>query len=60
MRHMDIGMAFQEVDDALRDIFLPDLFQVAMSQILGREITGMPVKRARIALPEPTRTAGAN
>ena len=56
----DIGMTFQEVEDELRDTVLPDLFQGATSQIPGREITGMTVKQARIALPDPMRTAGAN
>ena len=54
----DIGMAFQVVEDALRNTFLPALFQGAMSQIPGRAITGMPVKLAGISLPDPTRTAG--
>ena len=35
----DIGMAFQVVEDALWDIFLPALFQWATEQILRREIT---------------------
>ena len=56
----DIGMAFQVVEDALRDVLLTDLFQGAMAQIPGRAITGMPVKQAEISLPDPTRTAGAN
>ena len=55
-----IGMKFQVVDDALWGTFLLSLFQGATSQIPGREITGMTVKQARIALPDPTRTAGAN
>ena len=37
------------------DVFLLSLFQGAMAQI-----TVLPVKQARIALPNPTRTAGAN
>ena len=31
-----------------------------MAQIPGRAITGLPVKQARIALPDPTWTAGEN
>ena len=57
---LDIGMAFQVVEDALRNFFLIDLFQGAMAQIPGRAITGLTVKQAGIALPDPTRTAGAN
>ena len=56
----DIGMAFQVVEDALRDILLPDLFQGDTEQIPGRSITGLPVKQVGIALPNPTRTTGAN
>ena len=56
----DIGMAFQGVEDALQDIFLPDLFQGATSQIPRRVITGLTVKQAGIALPDPTWTAGVN
>ena len=56
----DIGMEFQVVEDALRDIFLPDLFQGDTSHIPGREIYGLPVKQNGIALPYPTRTVGEN
>ena len=55
-----IGMEFQAVEDDLRDKFVPDLFQGGTSQIYGREITGLLVKQANIALPEPTHTSGAN
>ena len=55
-----LGMAFQVVEDALRNFFLTDLFQGAMAHIPGRAITGLTVKQAGIALPDPTRTAGAN
>ena len=55
-----IGMAFQVVEDAFQDIFLPDLFQGDTAQIPGRLITGLPVKQARIAIPNPTCTVGEN
>ena len=53
-------MAFQVVEDSLRDIFLSSLFQGATAQITGREITGLPFKWAGIALPNPTWTKGVN
>ena len=53
----DIGMAFQAVDDELWDTLLPALFQGATCQIPWKAITGMLSKQARIALPNPTRTA---
>ena len=54
------GMAFQVVEDTLRGIFLLALFKGVTAQILGRTISGLPVKQARIALHDPTWTAGAN
>ena len=56
----DIGMAFQVVEYAMRDIFLPALFQGATAQIPGRAITGLSVRQAEIALPDPAQTAGEN
>ena len=55
-----IGVAFQVVEDALRDIFLPSLFQEFTTYIPGREITSLMVEQVKIALPNPTWTAGAN
>ena len=62
MQHVNlgIGMTFQTVEDELRDKFLPTLFQGSTSQITGRAITGLPVKQAGIALPDPNQTSGAN
>ena len=51
---LGIGMEFQAVEDKLRDTFLPYLFQGAMSQILRRSITGLLIKQAGIAIPDPT------
>ena len=41
---LDIGMAFQVVEDVLREIFLPALFQGAMTHIPGRAINGLTFK----------------
>ena len=41
---LDIDMAFQGVEGALQDIFLPPLFHGASEQIPGRAITGMTFK----------------
>ena len=46
--------------DELWDTFLPALFQGGTSHIPGREITGMPFKKAGIALPNPTQTSSSN
>ena len=58
--NLGIGMAFQVVEDELRDTFLPALFQGATSQIYRRQITGLPVNQAEITLPESTKTSGAD
>ena len=56
----EIGMTFQAVEDELRYTFLPDLFPGATSQIPWRAITGIPVKQAKITLPNPTWNTGAD
>ena len=53
-------MSFQVVEDVLRNIFLPSLFQGATSQILRRVIKNLLSKKAGISLPESTWTAGVN
>ena len=55
-----IGMVFQAVEYELQDTFLPDLFQSATSQIPGKLITSLPVKKFGINLPDPTQTTEAN
>ena len=57
---MDIGMAFQGVEDELQEIFFPSLFQGAMGNIPGKAINGLLVKHTEIALSDPTRTVGEN
>ena len=57
---LDIGTSFQIVEGNLQDAFLQDLFKGATSQIPGRTVTGLPVKQARIELPDPNQTARAN
>ena len=55
-----IGPSFQPMVDKLRDAFLLALFKVITTEIPGRLVTGFPVKKAVIALPDPTHTDGAN
>ena len=55
---IDMGMAFQVVEDALWDIFVLALFQGGTFQIPGRAIIGLQVKQAEIALPDPTWNVG--
>ena len=56
----DLGTAFQPIYDTLCNVFLRDLSKGDTSQIPGRVVTGLPVKKVGIALPDPTQTFGAN
>ena len=56
----DIGTAVHPMEDDLRDAFLPHLFKGATLQTPGRAVTGLPVKQAGIALPDPTQNPRAN
>ena len=42
---LDIGTAFQPLEDTLHDAFLPALFKGATSQIPRRAVTGLLVKQ---------------
>ena len=53
---LDIGTAFHPVEKKLRNALLPALFKGDIYQIPGRAVTGLPVKQAGIALPDPTQT----
>ena len=55
-----IWMAFQAVEDELRDTFLLALFHGDTYQIPRRAIASMTIKYDRIDLPDPNQTAGAN
>ena len=51
----DIGEVFHPVEDTLHEAFLPYLFRGGTSQIHGRVVTGMLVKKYGITLPESTK-----
>ena len=55
----DIGKAFQLVEDALPEAFLPSLLRGSTYQMTSRLVTGLPVKQAVIDLPYPTQIDGA-
>ena len=56
----DIGMEFQPIEDAMRGVFLLEIFKGDTYHIPGIEVTGLPVNKSGISLPDPTQTAGAN
>ena len=57
---LGIGTAFQPMEDKLRDAFLPELFKGSTPKISRIVVTGLPIKQAGIALPDPTHTSKAN
>ena len=56
----DIGDAFIPVEEALRETFLPDLFQGLGEGVSGRGFTCLTVKQLGLALLDPTQTAPEN
>ena len=56
----DIGDAFGPVEQVLRDDFIPALFQGIGEGTLGGGFSCIPMKRAGLALPDPTKTAPEN
>ena len=52
-----VGEAFGPVEEALREIFVPALFEGLREGVPKREITRLPVKQAGLALPDPIQTA---
>ena len=55
-----IGDSFGQVEKALRETFLPSLFQGLGEGELGSGVTFLPVKQAGLALLDPTNTAPEN
>jgi hypothetical protein len=55
----DCGSAFQPIEDAIRDVFLPALLQ-GNSTETQRELTSLAVRHAGLGIPDPTSTATAN
>ena len=52
-----VGDAFGLVEEALRGVFVPALYEGLREGVLQRGITLLPVKQAGLALPDPTQTA---
>jgi hypothetical protein len=53
------GAAFQPIEDALRDVFIPALLQGDPAET-QREQTSLAVRHAGLGIPDPTSTAEAN
>ena len=55
-----LGEDFQPVEKALWEGFLPDLFHGATEHMPDWTITGLPVKHAGLAIPDPAHMAKGN
>ena len=55
-----VGDAFGPVEEALKEIFVPALYEGLREGVPERGITCLPVKQAVLALPNPTQTAPEN
>ena len=55
-----VGDAFGPVEEALREIFVPALYEGLRGGVPERDITHLPVKQAGLALPDPTQMAPEN
>ena len=55
-----VGDAFGPVEAALREIFVPALYEGLREGVTERGITRLPVKQAGLALPDPSQTAPEN
>ena len=55
-----IGDDFGLVEKALRETFVPDLFEGLGDGVPERGVTRLPVKQAGLSLPNPTQTAPEN
>ena len=54
---LGVGEASVLVEEALREIFVPELFKGLREGVLERENTRLPAKQAGLALPDPLQAA---
>ena len=52
-----VGDSFEPVEKALKETFVPALFEGLCEGVLERGVTRLPVKQAGLALPDPSQTA---
>ena len=55
-----VGDDFVPVEDALKDIFMPALFQDLRERVPERGVIRLPVKQAELAVPDPSQTSPEN
>ena len=55
-----VGDSFGPVEDAQKETFVPALCQGLREGVPERGVTRLPVKRAGLALPDPSLTASEN
>ena len=55
-----VGGVFYPVEESLREVFVPALFQGLTEGLPTRENTCLPAKQADLAIPDPVKTAPEN
>ena len=55
-----VGDAFGPVEEALKEIFVPALYEGLRKGVPKQGITCLPIKQAGLALPDPPQTASEN
>ena len=55
-----VGESFGPVEEALKETFLPELFEGLREGVQERGVTRLHVKQAVLALPDPSQTAPEN
>ena len=57
---LGVGDAFVTVETALKETFVPALFEGLIIGVLERGVARLPFKQAGLALPDPSQTAPEN
>ena len=57
---LGVGNYFGTVDKALKETFVPALFEGLQEGVPEQGVTGLPVSHAKLALPDPSQTASEN
>ena len=55
-----VGDSFGPAEDALKETFVPELFEGLREGMPERGVTRLPVKQAGLSLPDPSQTALEN
>ena len=56
----EVGDSFGPVETALKDTFVPELFEGLLEGVPERGVTHLPVKQVGLDLPDPSQTVPEN